>query len=74
MNAVPGVELRVTAVQDLVQLGLHLDLEPHELISRGLAEVGVPIVCRDLGLLRRAFPELAMLNYECGVRRFKNVL
>ena len=48
-DVVPGVQLGVAAVYDLVQLGLHLALEPLELVGRGLAEVVVPIVGRDLG-------------------------
>ena len=48
-DVVPGVQLGMTAVYDLVHLGLHLALEPLELVGRGLAEVVVPIVGRDLG-------------------------
>lgn len=59
LNYVPGVELRVAAVYDLVDLGLHLALEPQELVGRGLAEVGVPIVGENLGSLRYTFYEFS---------------
>ena len=46
---VPGIGLGVVAVHDLVELGLHLALEPLVLVVDRVAEVLVPVVGADLG-------------------------
>ena len=45
---VPGIGLGVVAVHDLVELGLHLALEPLVLVVDRVAEVLVPVVGADL--------------------------
>ena len=49
LNIVPRVGLGVVAVHDLVELGLHLALEPLVLVVDRVAEVLVPVVGANLG-------------------------